>query len=81
MRTAPKKYAKDLTKQHELNHGAESYFQYIVDSLVNGQRQQVKDLFNAMKKCDQEEFLNDFLKEDGGHDTSTRKICIGELCR
>ena len=81
MRTAPKKYAKDLAKEHELGHTAEAFYEYIVESLVNGPRQQVKDLFNAMKKCDQEEFLNDFLKEDGGYDTSTRKICIGELCR
>lgn len=76
-----RKFADTLAKDHALNYGAQGYFQYIVDSLVNGQRQQVKDLFNAMKKSDQQEFLNDFLKDDNGYDTSTRKICIGELCK
>lgn len=81
MRTPPRKFAEALAKEYQFSNGAEGYFDYIVGSLINGQRQQVKDLFNAMKKSSQEEFLNEYLKDDDSHQASTRRICTAELCR
>ena len=75
-----KKYAETLAKEYDFQT-KEQYFDYIVESLINGQRQQVKDLFNQMKKSDQQEFLIDYLKDDNSYKTSCRNICIGELCR
>ena len=74
-----RKHAETLAKEHELGDNENDFFQYIVDSLINGQRQQVRDLFNSMKQDDQRTFLNDFLQDDNSHHTSTRKICVAEL--
>ena len=71
-------YAEDLAKEYDFNT-KEEYFDYIVTSLINGQRKQVKDLFNQMHPSDKEEFLNDFLTEDNSYHSSTRKICISSL--
>ena len=73
-----KKYAEDLANEYEFNT-AEEFFNYIVDSLINGQRKQARELFLKMKPSSQEEFLNDFLQEDGGYHSSCRKICISAL--
>ena len=55
------------------------YYEYIVNSLINGNRTQVKDLFNAMKKHDQNDFLINFLDVSIGWQKSVLNICIGEL--
>lgn len=73
-----KKYAEDLAKEYDFET-KEQYFQYIIESLINGQRQQVKDLFLEMHKYSKLEFLNDFLKDDNSYHTSTRKICLNAL--
>lgn len=73
-----KNRAETLAKEYDFEHEHE-YYDYIVDSLINGQRQQVKNLFNQMHSDDQQYFLNNHLEEDSGYHTSTRKICIGEL--
>lgn len=73
-----RKFAETLAKEYDFENETE-YFDYIVESLVNGQRQQVRDLFNAMKLHDQKRFLNDYLEEDGSYQTSCRKICIDEM--
>ena len=73
-----KKYAETLAKELEFKT-AEDYFNYIVESLINGQRQQVRDLFNAMRKYDQNLFLTTYLDVSNGHHKSTLNICIGEL--
>ena len=75
-----RKYAEDLAKDYDFET-RDDYFNYIVDSLVNGQRQQVRNLFNQMKSEDQREFLNDFLRNDCGYHQSTKNICIDELCK
>jgi len=72
-----KKYAETLAKEYDFET-KEDYYNYIVESLINGQRQQVRDLFNAMRKSDQQEFLINFLQEDDSYQTSTKKICIDE---
>lgn len=73
-----RKYAETLAKEYEFET-KEDYYNYIVESLINGNRSQVRSLFNQMKGCDQQEFLNNYLEEDCGYDTSTRKICVEEL--
>lgn len=73
-----KKRAEALAKEYEFEFENE-YYDYIVVSLINGQRQQVRDLFNQMHNDDKQYFLNNYLEEDSSYHTSTRKICIGEL--
>lgn len=75
-----KKYAIDLAKEYDFSNENE-YFQYIVDSLVNGNRQQVRDLFNQMKPEDQEEFLTTYLDVKNGFQKSVLNICINELLK
>lgn len=74
-----KKYAEDLAKDYELGEHPADYYQYIVDSLENGQRQQVRSLFNQMHDYSKEVFLNQFLEDDRGIHVSTKTICIQEL--
>ena len=73
-----KKRVESLAKEYDFDFVNE-YYDYIVVSLINGQRQQVRDLFNQMHNDDKQYFLNNYLQEDSGYHTSTRKICIGEL--
>ena len=68
-----KKYAEDLAKEYDFKT-KEEYYNYIVESLVNGQRQQVKDLFNAMHKDDQQNFLINYLDVLKGYDKSCLNI-------
>jgi len=79
MKTKYAKYrAETLAKEYGWEYPSD-YYEYIVKSLINGQRRQVRDLFNQMHDDDQQNFLINFLEEDGSWHTSTRKICIGEL--
>ena len=73
------KYAIDLAKDYDFKTEDE-YFNYIVDSLINGQRQQVKDLFNAMHNDSKRHFLVNYLEVSTGIQKSCLNICIGELC-
>ena len=75
-----RKFAETLAREHDFTTKDE-YFNYIVESLVNGQRQQVRDLFNKMKGCDQQDFLINYLSDNGGFGQSVRNICIGELTK
>jgi hypothetical protein len=74
------KYAEDLAKDYDFQSGIE-YFDYIIKSLVNGNRQQVRSLFNQMKKSDKETFLIEHLNVNIGYHKSVLNICIGELCK
>ena len=71
-----KKRAETLAKEYDFEFENE-YYDYIVVSLINGQRQQVRELFNQMHNDDKQYFLNNYLEEDNSYHTSTRKICIG----
>tara|TARA_R110000850_G_scaffold3473_2_gene16773 strand:- start:3031 stop:3258 length:228 start_codon:yes stop_codon:yes gene_type:complete len=74
-----RKKASTLAKEYEFNT-KEEYFNYIVETLINGQRQQVRDLFNAMRREDQNEFLIDYLDiENQGYHKSVLNICITEI--
>ena len=72
------KHAEDLAKEYEWEYPSQ-YFEYIVESLINGQRQQVRDLFNEMSPDSKEVFLNQYLEDDNSFHTSTRRICVSEL--
>jgi ribosomal protein S24E len=74
------KYAEDLAKDYDFQSETE-YFDYIINSLVNGNRQQVKRLFNQMKKCDKETFLINHIDVNIGYHKSVLNMCIGELCK
>lgn len=77
-----KKYAETLAKSYELeDRTANGFFNYIVESLINGNRNQVKELFNEMKPESQREFLVDFLNPSEGYHKSTLNICIAELTK
>lgn len=39
------------------------YYNYLIDSYINGQKSQCKKLFEAMKKADQKYFLSSWLNE------------------
>lgn len=75
-----KKYASTLAKEYGFNH-YHDYFEYIIESLINGNRQQVRDLFNAMHKDDQQTFLVNYLDRDQGYHLSVLNICIIELTK
>lgn len=75
-----RKYAEDLAKEYDFQE-KEEYFDYIVDSLINGHRQQVRDLFNKMKPESRREFLIDYLDESIGYHKSVKNICIDEMCK
>ena len=87
-----KKFAEDLAREYDFE-SKEQYFEYIVDSLVNGNRSQVKELFNQMHADDKEHFLIEWLPFINsqeyenwqslpmwGYCNSIKNICIGELC-
>ena len=72
------KFAEDLAKEYDFKT-KEEYFNYIVESLENGNRKQVRELFNQMVGFDQKDFLVDYLKPAIGLHKSTMNICIIEL--
>lgn len=74
-----RKFAEDLAKDYDFN-GAHEYYDYIVESLINGHRQQVRDLFNKMHKDSQQDFLLNYLGNDG-YEQSVKNICIIELTK
>jgi hypothetical protein len=52
-----KKSLKTLAKELDFNTGIE-YYDYMIDSHINGQPQQCKELFAAMKREDKAGFIN-----------------------
>jgi len=74
-----RKHAEDLARDHELGKDSFDFYEYIIDSLINGQRQQVRDLFNSLKKYDQRDFLVNFIDPSIGYHKTALNICIEEL--
>lgn len=72
------KHAQDLAKDYDFTN-ENDFYQYIVESLINGQRSQVRTLFNAMHKDSKQDFLINFLDVSIGYHKSTLNICIIEL--
>lgn len=77
---AQTKAAQTLAKNYELGNTKEDFYQYIVDSMENGQRQQVRKLFGEMDNNDKQEFLTTWLDPcNRGIHKSTLNTCIIEL--
>ena len=72
------KSAYKLARENDFQNG-EEYFNYIIESLINGQRGQVKSLFMELNKLDKREFLNDFLNVEDEHQKEVQEICIQAL--
>lgn len=51
------KTLQTLANELDFSHTSD-YWNYIVDSYINGQFNQCKNLFNAMRKKDQKLFMN-----------------------
>jgi len=75
-----KKYASTLAKEYDFKT-KEQYYDYIILSLINGNRDQVKNLFNQLRKKDQKDFLNNFLSDCDPDEKECKNICIGELLK
>ena len=71
-------HAEDLAKAYDLETAQELY-DYITDSLINGNRNQVKNIFNELSDASKKEFLIDYLDETNLTHKSVKNICIGEL--
>ena len=72
------KLLKTLCRELELDQ-EHQYYEYIIESKINGNNSQVRELFNDMKKDNKKFFLNDHLG-DSNVDNEIRKMCIEELC-
>lgn len=79
MATEKTQYAETLAKEYELGNTKEDFFNYIVDSMSNGQRKQTKDLFLKMDNDDKQEFLTTWLDVKIGIHKSTLNTCIVSL--
>ena len=72
--TTRKKTAEKLALEYNWNT-KEEYFDYIIESRINGQTQQVRSLFNAMTADDRREFLGDYCNRD----SDVFYICLNEM--
>ena len=71
-----------LNLAEELDFKTEiQYFDYIVESYINGQKQQVAKLFEAMLAVDQKEFLCNYLNKDNPNRYKDKifNICIDSV--
>ena len=76
---------EELAKDLDFENGID-YYNYIIDSYINGNRQQVKDLFNDMEPDDQINFFNSYLDHNCDHwkpeaIKEVRNICIDEAIK
>jgi len=72
------KSAETLAKTYGWSTG-EEYYDYIVESLINGQRRQVRNLFKEMNSECKREFLNNYLENDNLHHIETKEVIIAGL--
>ena len=72
------KFAQTLAREYGFNNETE-YFNYIIDSLANGQAKQAKELFLKMDDSDKEWFLINHLDLSIGMHNSTLNTCIKAL--
>jgi len=70
-----------LAESYELGSNCSDFYNYIIESLINGHRQQVRDLFNEMEPTDKNVFLNQFLICGDVHQDEVKSICIQELTK
>lgn len=73
------KFAETLAKEYELGNTKEDYYNYIIESFINGNGYQVRRLFNEMRKHSKKDFLINFIDVKNGFHKSVLNICIDEL--
>jgi len=69
---AKKKTLLKLAQYHDFEQDFE-YFDYIVDSWINGQKQQVLSLYKDMQEGDRNDFVTNHLNETNQTDASEIK--------
>ena len=70
------KTAEKLALSLELGENPADYYNYIVESFVNGQKTQCVDLYKRMVKKDRITFLTNFLDERDYYHNETRDLII-----
>ena len=70
------KTAEKLAKELELGEYPVNYYDYIVESFVNGQKTQCVNLFKRMIKSDRITFLTNYLDEKDYYHNETRDLII-----
>lgn len=70
------KTAEKLALSLELGENPADYYNYIVESFVNGQKTQCIDLYKRMVKKDKINFLTNFLDERDYYHNETRDLII-----
>jgi len=73
------KRARCLAEDYELGDTQEDFFNYIVKSQINGQKKQVRSLFNEMATEDKRYFLTDWLDLGEEHSLNTYRTIISML--
>lgn len=76
-----KNHAETLSKKYDLGNNENDFYNYLIDSLINGNRSQLRNLFNEMNKDSQKTFLIYFLDVKIGYHKSALNICISELLK
>ncbi len=72
-----KKSAQNLAIDYELEEPtAAAFYSYILESLINGNRQQCIDLFLEMNDHSRYVFLAEFLEHDNKIQSSCLRICL-----
>ena len=69
---------EDLLEEYEFET-ADEYYEYIIDSKLNGQNQQVREFFGYLSEDNQSWFLNDYLDNDNTTHQKVKRICINSL--
>ena len=69
---------KELIKEFEFET-EEQFYDYIIESKINGQGSQVIELFNYLPEDNQAYFLNQYLNDNDPHHQAVKEICIKVL--
>lgn len=69
---------EDLLEEYEFET-PEEYYQYIIESKVNGQSRQVAEFFGYLAEDKQSWFLNEYLSDDIEVHRQVKRICINSL--
>ena len=70
-----KKSLKTLCKVYEFENDYE-YFDYIIESLINGNLTQCRELFNDLREADKKSCIR-YIREIGNDYANDTLICLG----
>jgi len=54
----------------------EQFYDYIIESKINGQQSQVRQLFNYMPENNQDYFLNEYLEDENHPHKVVKMFCL-----